>query len=133
MVKKWVLASVAVFVAWSVMDFIIHGVLLASTYEVTAQLWRPMAEMKMGLMYIVTAVSALAFAGLYAAMAANKSVSTGALYGLLFGIPFGVSMGLGTYTFTPIPLFLAVAWIVGTLVEMIVGGVIVGAIVKPQE
>ena len=39
--KRIVLAVVAVFVAWSALDFVIHGLILASSYEATARLWRP--------------------------------------------------------------------------------------------
>jgi hypothetical protein len=46
MVKRFVLAAFAVFMAWSVLDFLIHGLPLQSTYEATASLWRPMGEMK---------------------------------------------------------------------------------------
>ena len=56
MAKKVVLAIVAVFVLCSVLDFFIHNVLLGSTYEATAELWRPMGEMKIGLMYVISAV-----------------------------------------------------------------------------
>jgi hypothetical protein len=33
MMKHTILAVVAVFIAWSVMDFLIHGLLLRSIYE----------------------------------------------------------------------------------------------------
>jgi hypothetical protein len=38
-------------------------------------------------------------------------------------------MGFGTYAFLPIPLYMAVAWFIGTLVETLVGGIIVGSII----
>ena len=44
--KKVILAILAVFIAWSVMDFLIHGVILHASYAATASLWRPMSEMK---------------------------------------------------------------------------------------
>jgi len=40
-------AVIAVFVAWSLMDFVMHGVILASSYAATQALWRPMNEMKL--------------------------------------------------------------------------------------
>jgi len=39
--KRAILAVVGVFIAWSMLDFLIHGLLLQSTYEATANLWRP--------------------------------------------------------------------------------------------
>jgi len=65
--KRFVLAVLAVFAAWSALDFLIHGMILRSAYEATAALWRPMGEMKMGLMYVVGVIAAAAFVGLYAA------------------------------------------------------------------
>ena len=45
MLKRFVIASIAVFFAWMILDLIIHSVLLGKTYEATADLWRPMEEM----------------------------------------------------------------------------------------
>ena len=53
-----VLAVLAVFAAWSVLDFVIHGMILASACAATPQLWRPMVEMKTGLMHGVVLIAA---------------------------------------------------------------------------
>ena len=132
MTTKLLLAIVAVFIAWSALDFVIHGMLLASTYEATAELWRPMDEMSMPLMYSVTLVFTVCFVLIYALLVAQRSLSSGLLYGTLFGLATGVSMGFGSYTYMPIPLTLAVSWFAGVLVELIVGGAIVGAILKSK-
>ena len=132
MTTKLLLAIVAVFIAWSVLDFVIHGVLLASTYEATAELWRPMDEMSMPLMYSVTLVFAVCFVLIYALLVAQRSLSSGLLYGTLFGLATGVSMGFGSYTYMPIPMNLAVSWFAGVLVELIVAGAIVGVILKSK-
>ncbi len=128
--KRMVLAVVAVFVAWGVMDFVLHGVVLGPTYAATASLWRPMAEMKMGLMYAVTLTVAACFVLSYGWLVGRKSVARGVMFGTLFGLASGMSMGWGTYCVMPIPLNLAVSWMVGTLIEGIVAGVIVGVVVK---
>jgi hypothetical protein len=128
--KKYLLASLAVFVAWSVMDFVLHGLLLRGVYMSTASLWRPMPEMNMVLMHVVTAVTALAFTAIYAFFIRGGSPMAGAKYGLLFGIAAGFSMGMGTYAMMPIPMNLAWAWFLGYTVESAVGGAIAGWIVK---
>jgi len=38
MIKQSLLAVIAIFITWSILDFIIHGTLLQSTYEATAEL-----------------------------------------------------------------------------------------------
>lgn len=131
--KRIVLAVVAVFVLWQALDYVIHDLILMKSYEATANLWRPMGEMKMGLMFLVGAVVATAFVCLYAWLIRDKSVATGLSYGLIFGVAAGVSMGIGTYCVMPIPILMAVVWCVGTLVETAAGGVLVGWIVKPSK
>jgi hypothetical protein len=132
MTKRITLAVVAVFVAWSVLDFVIHGVILAQTYKDTAQLWRPMEQMKMGLMRVVVGISAVVFVCLYACFVGKKSVGTALRFGLLFGLGAGISMGYGTYAVQPIPYRIALTWFLGTVVECAVAGLLVGAMVKEK-
>ena len=133
MLKRTILAVVATFLAWSVLDIVLHGLLLRSTYEATADLWRPMDQMNLPLRYVVTLVCTGGFTVLYALMVRGKSVASGAAFGALFGLVSGVSMGFGSYTYMPIPLTLALAWSLGTLVEATVAGVLVGAIIRPGK
>ncbi len=128
--KTTLIAVIVVFIAWSVLDFVIHGVLLQSTYTATAELWRPMEDMSMSLMYGVTFVFTASFVLLYALLVTPKSVLAGIKFGALFGLATAISMGFGSYTYMPIPLELAWSWFAGSLVEAIVAGAIVGAIVK---
>lgn len=130
MLKRIIVAIVAVFITWAVLDFIIHGILLKSTYEATANLWRPMNEMKMGLSYFVTLVCAICFVLMYGLLVGKKSLASGIGFGALFGLASGFSMGFGSYCYMPIPLTLALTWFIGTLIEGIAAGAIVGAIVK---
>ena len=131
--KRIVLGIVAVFVAWQALDFLIHGVILKSTYEETAPLWRPMAEMKMGLMRVVGLVASVCFVCLYAWLVQPKSWAAGLSYGLIFGAGTGFSMGFGTYSVMPVPQSLAVVWCVGSIVETAVAGLLVGWIVKSPK
>jgi hypothetical protein len=128
--KRVILAIVAVFVAWSVMDFVIHGVILRSTYAATASLWRPTGEMKISLMYFSVLVAALTFVLIYSLFFAKKGISIGWKYGLLFGLSVGVPMGYGSYSVMPIPYPMAFTWCFGSVIEAIVGGLILGSIVK---
>ncbi len=130
--KRTLLAVLAVFVLWSVMDFVIHGLVLASPYAATPQLWRPMTEMKTGLMYMTVLIAAAAFVGIYAWFIADKSVKTAVRYGLVFGIGSGISMGYGSYSVMPLPYEIAFGWFVGSLIEAVVAGWITGMIVKKQ-
>jgi len=130
MTKRIILAIVAVFIAWAVMDYILHGVILQSTYEATAQMWRPMDQMHIPLMYFVTLVFTVCFVLIYGFLVGRKSVASGLKFGVLFGLATGFSMGFGSYSYLPIPLSLALAWFFGVWIEAVIGGAIVGAIIK---
>jgi len=128
--KRILLGGIVVFILWSLVDFIIHGVILRGTYEATASLWRPMAEMKMGLMYAVIFIAALAFASIYGWLVGSKSLQTGFRYGLLYGIAVGVGMGYGTYSVMPIPYSMALTWFLGSVLEATLGGLLLGMIIR---
>ena len=130
MMKRTIWAVVAVFVAWSILDFILHGLLLKSAYEATANLWRPMDQMNMPLMYLVTLVSTTCFVLIYGLLVGQKSLASGIRFGALFGLATGISMGFGSYSYMPIPLTLAWSWFFGSWIEAITAGAIVGAIMK---
>lgn len=130
MIKRTLFAVLAVFVAWSILDFILHGLLLQSTYEATASLWRPMDEMNMPLMYFVTLLSSGCFVLIYALLVGERSLGSGLKFGALFGLAVGIPMGFGSYSYMPIPLTLAWSWFIGTWIEAIVAGAIVGAMVR---
>jgi hypothetical protein len=130
MMKKIALATIAVFAAWSVMDFIIHGMILGPSYAATASLWRPMGEMKMGVMYVAVFISAIAFVMIFSQFFTKKGMAAGLKYGLWFGLSAGVSMGYGSYSVMPIPYHMALSWFLGSLIEAAIGGLILGAIFK---
>ena len=128
--KKIIISVVAVFVAWSILDYVIHGVILQSAYAATPQLWRPMNEMKMNVMHVAVLIASFAFAWIYARFIGNKSIATGLKYGLWYGLGAGVSMGYGTYSVMPIPYTMAITWFLGSIFEGAAAGLIVAGIVK---
>jgi len=130
MAKRIILAVLAILVLWQVLDYIIHVVILGSSYAATQQFWRPENEMKYGLMVIVSLISATLFVLIYAKLIGEKTVGTGVQFGLLLGLVFGISMGYGTYSVMPIPYSMAFTWFSGTTVEMTLAGLLVGLIVK---
>ena len=128
--KKIILSVIAVFFAWSILDYIIHGVILKSSYIETASLWRPMGEMKMGVMYVAVLISAIVFVVIFSQFFSKKGLVQGLKYGLWFGVGAGVSMGYGSYSVMPIPYHMAFTWFLGSVIESAVGGLILGAIIK---
>lgn len=133
MTKKIILATLAVFITWSILDFILHEYILSSAYQATAYLWRPISEMKTGLVYIVKLLSALVFVTIYARLIFPKNMNYAVSFGVLFGVGTGISMGYGTYSVMPIPYSLAFDWFLGTLVNTLLGGLILGWLVTEKK
>ena len=132
--KRWLLASVAVFVVLAVLDFIIHGVLLHGIYQKTASLWRAPAEIQR-LMWIFWAgylVFAAFFVFIYTqGYEKDKSgLGQGFRFGLYVGAMLSVLHGFGWYVILPIPLVLSVYWFVATLVESIAMGMAAGLVYR---
>jgi hypothetical protein len=122
--KAIVIATIVLFIVWSAMDAVLHGILLAPIYEATAALWRPVAEMKQGVLFGTTFIAALFFVLLYGEGFARRGMGATLRFGVYFGIAVGVGMGFGTYAAQPIPLALATSWLVGTIVETVVGALL---------
>jgi len=95
-----------------------------------AALYASFPSMNMALMYFVTLVFTVCFVLIYRLLVARKSLASGIRYGALFGLATGISMGFGSCSFMPIPLTLAWSWFLGSWVEAIAAGAIVGAIIK---
>jgi hypothetical protein len=130
MIKRAVLAILVVFILWTLLDFVIHEVILGSAYQVTAALWRPIEEMKMWLFHFSVLTSSIVFVFIYARYFAKKGIGTGIKYGLLYGLAAGISMGYGTYAVMPIPYYMALTWFLGTVVETILGGILTALIIR---
>ena len=54
MLKPVLLSAVVIFIAWTVLDLLIHRYFLAPMYEDNASLWRPFDQMNVVLIYLVT-------------------------------------------------------------------------------
>jgi hypothetical protein len=130
MIKKVLLAGVAIFIAWEAMDFLIHGILLQPYYAAQPNLWRAQGDMKMGVLLLATFIGAIAFAALYGYFVKPKALATAVRFGLVWGIGVGVGMGYGTYAVLPIPYVMALGWFLATVVEACVAGALAAVIVK---
>ena len=84
----------------------------------------------MSLMYVVTLLFVACFVTIYGLLVTQKFLASGIKFGVLFGLATGISMGFGSYSYMPIPLVLAWSWFFRSLIQAIIAGVIVRAVVK---
>ena len=133
MKKVWI-GFILVFVTMEILDFLLHGVLLASTYA-SLTVWRSDMASKMWIIHLVTLIGAFFFAFIFSKGYENKGIGEGLRYGLYIGIWMGVGMAYGTYSMIAIPYSLALEWFLGSVVEYMIAGVVLSYVFasKPKE
>jgi hypothetical protein len=134
--KRYAGAAAAVVGIQFVLDFIVHGVLLKDSYQATASLWRPMAEMQglMWTMWVLYLLCGLVLPYLYSkGYEPGKGViGQGLRFGVAIGLLLASGMSLGTYFMIPLPRSMAVAWFVAGMVQYAVIGMAIALIHRPK-
>ena len=131
--KKWVIASLVIFVADQILSYLFHGVFMSGVYEQTAHLWRPLEEMNrmMWMGWVSGLVWSFLFVYIFAKGYENKGIIEGVRFGALIGVFFGLPMSLGTYISMPITGGIATAWFIYTVVDTIILGILAAVLYKP--
>jgi len=130
MAKRIILSIILIFILWTALDMLTHSVLLGSTYESTAELWRPPEQMNKGLLFASTLLSAFVLTAIFAGLVRDKRPGTGLSLGFLLGLAGGFSMGFCTYATMPITLEIATLWALGEIVKFSLAGLLLGRILK---
>jgi len=127
--KRYLLATLATFVALFAIDFIVHGKLLTDLYQQTAQLWRPQEDYRMPFMLI----SQLSFTAVFVCLFTRNYEAKGTGEGLRFGFYIGLlfaTMNVGMYSYMPIPLTLVGAWIIASIIKGLIMGAVTSLVYK---
>lgn len=132
--KRWFLASLAVFVVFEILDSIVHMLILSGAYQDPAivTLWRADMMVLMWLMYISALVMSLVFVYMFAKGHEDKGVLEGIRFGSVFGLIMAFVAIVNQYVVYPIPLKLAVQWFVFGMIEFVCMGIIAALIYKPN-
>jgi len=130
MLKRLLLSGLAILFAWTVIDVLLHRLLLRSMYDENISLWRPFDQLNVVLIYIVTFTLIATFVATYWLLVRPKSLGKGLLLGAFVGLTLGIAVGFGTYIHMPIPLVLAWGWFIGAWLKGAAAGGIVGALIR---
>ena len=131
MLKRFLLALVSIFTAWTAIDLLLHRLVLGSLYSSTPLLWRPVSELNVPLIYGVIFVLITSYFLLFELLVSPKTLRTGLQLGAVLGLAIGISVGFGTYIHMPVPLGVAWGWFLGGWVKALVAGAILGALPRP--
>src|SRR5437016_5068332 len=102
-VKRYLLATLALFVFIFLYELVVHGFLLMKLYESTPSVWRDFAEMSaniplsFGFQLVLSAWTAFAFSQLYP----KGGIKNGLRFGLFFGIFAGI-LAASWYLWLPV-------------------------------
>jgi hypothetical protein len=131
-VKKLLLAAPAVLVTFMALDFVIHNLILSADYEANMELWRPDMMDKMWIMYVTGIIFSLLFVYVFAKGFEGKGIMEGLRFGVIMWLLFSVLGVLGQYMVYPVPEGLVIKWILFSLVEFLIAGIVVALIYKPK-
>ena len=131
--KKWILASLAVFVIYEACNFLIHSVILMGIYEATTNLWRQDMNSTMWIMYVGDFFKAFIFVYIFSKGIENKGWIEGLRYGFWIGLYVSIGMGFGTYSWSPIPFNLALQWFIYGVIQLMICGIVAALIYRPAK
>lgn len=134
--KKLLLTVLIVFVLLEVLNFLIHGVLLDSTYkmEEVQAAFRPEAEINsnMWIVLFTDLVWAFFFVFFFAKGYEGKGIMEGLRFGFYIGLFWGLVSSYQTYAFAPIPYSLAFQWFIYSMIVSLILGVVAALVYKPD-
>jgi hypothetical protein len=126
-------AAVTAWIVYLGVSFVVNSVVLVDLYAQHARVFRPAAEMNLAFGFGATLIGFFVFAYAYAK---GYEGGAGAVEGLRYGVVVGLLLACfavaWNYVVLPVSGALAAAWIVDTIVEMAIYGVVVGLIYKPH-
>jgi hypothetical protein len=124
-------AAVVAWFAYLVLSPLANNVLLADLYARHASVFRPPDQMNLELGFAASLAGFFVFAYAYAK---GYEGGAGAMEGLRFGVVVGLLLSAFaiTWNYVVLPLSgaLAIAWIVDTIAEMAIYGVVVGLVYR---
>ena len=133
--KKFWITLVVVFVGMEVLNFLIHGVMLAETYasEPLKSVFRSKEEMEgmMWIMWLMDIVYAYFFCFFFAKGYENKGIGEGLRFGLYIGLFFSLTFAFSSYAIYPLTFEIVLQWFIYGLIISLIMGVVASLLYKP--
>ncbi|HEY4612627.1 MAG TPA: hypothetical protein VII11_06560 [Bacteroidota bacterium] len=135
--KVWV-GALIVFVLINILDYLVHGVLLTSSYQPIIDSggpFRSAEDSKIYIFFINRAIQAFLFALVFSKGYEAKGMAEGIRYGLYMGVFVALTFAYGTYALFPLPYSLAMMWFLYEVVQWILAGILIAQYwgMKPKQ
>lgn len=131
--RKLLLGWLAVFVAITACDYVIHNLILGSTYAQIKEVFRPDMMDKMWIISLVTVIVSFFFVLIFSKGYEGKGIVEGLRYGFYAGMMLSTGMAYGSYATYAIPYHLAMSWFIYGLAEYLIAGVVVALVYGKPE
>jgi len=131
-VKRFIVASLAVYVASLALGFLVHGVILRPIYDSLKNVWRPDMQSKMWIEWLDGFIVSFLFTYIFTKGYQGGGIMEGLRFGLLIGLFVSIPMAYGTYMIIPIPYSLALEWFLYGTAQVILLGAVAAAVYKPS-
>jgi len=129
--KRFLMASLTVFVVIQAMRYIVDTVLLNKDYESLQTFWRENTVSRIWLAYGMALLVSLLFTYIFIKGREGKGIQEGVRYGIIIWLFAFVPIYHTLWVFVPIPYSLIFRWTLFGLLQTFVAGIIVAAIYKP--
>ncbi len=131
--KRFLLASLAVYLVYEITTFIIHGPLMGASYMETESVWRPEMMDYMWVMWLTAAAFSLTFTFIFIKGYENKGLLEGLRYGFIIGLLMLITGMFNQWVVYPIPFMMALQWLIYGMVQYLLIGLTVAAVYKPKK
>ena len=134
MTKKFWMAFIAVFVAGSVLNWVVYEFVLGSAFSSLA-VWRADMLSLRWIYPVITLVGSFFFTFIFSKGYEGKGIAEGIRYGLYIGIWLSIGMAYGTYAMVAVPYGLTLEWFLLGVVSYVVMGIVASLVYgkKPAQ
>ena len=128
--KKVLTGAAVVWIAMVILGYLIHEVLLASTYmtESMQHLWRQPEEMKTWVIFVSNLIVSYFLSLVFSKGYQGTGIGEGVRFGLFMGLIIATPMAYATYATMPITYSLALQWFIYGIIEYVIYGVLLAAV-----
>lgn len=130
--KRYILASIVVFVVYEITNWIVHSLILSGVYQRLQSLWRPDMMDKMWIMYVTAFIFSFLFVYIFTKGYEGKGVAEGFRYGLYIGLLMNIVGMFNQYAVYPVPLSLTIQWFIYGMIQFIIIGIVTALIYRPK-
>lgn len=129
--KRYVVATFALFAFVFLYEGLVHGILLHKLYHESSKVWRSSlfeVPLSLSFQFVISAWVSFVFTQIYP----DGGLSKGLRFGLYFGV-FGALLSASWYVWLPISATLAWSWFIAGIVEGLGAGCVLGYLYRKSS